>query len=73
MKELAYWYSCEVFGRTYHWKSDEEASNNCPKEEAVIPDGLEYTKWTLELLGVEIEERATEMFDLPSGDLKNSV
>ena len=66
MTGLAYRYSWEISGGTYHWESDEEAGDNRPKEEAVVPDGLQYTERTFEFLGVEVEKRATEVLNLPS-------
>lgn len=66
MTGLAYKYSCEVSRGTYHRESDEKAGDNRPKEEAIVPDGLQYTEWTLEFVGVEVEERATEVLNLPS-------
>lgn len=50
------------------WEGDEEASDNGPKQEAVVIDGVEDTEWPLKLLPIEIEERTAEMLDFPSGN-----
>lgn len=50
------------------WEGNEKASDNGPKQKAVVVDSVEDTEWPLKLLPIEIEERTAEMLDFPSGD-----